>query len=354
MAKSIKKTSETAGLPPGFLIHVGKRMVEKTNIQVMDYNEEGLSERGLEKIEDCEQFKSSNSTSWINIEGLHETEIMEMVGRSFDIHPLVLEDILNTRQRPKLDDYENYIFITLKMLYFGKDDDGLQFEQVSMILGHGYLITFQEQPGDVFDSVRERIRKSKGKIRRQRADYLAYSLIDAIVDNYFVVLERLSERIEAAEKQVTENPTKKTLKEIHRLKNAVIFIRKSIWPLREVIANFSKEESSLVDERTEIYLRDLYDHIIQAIDSIDTAREMLSGLLDIYLSSINNRLNEVMKVLTIFASIFIPLTFVTGIYGMNFVYMPELHVKIAYPAVLSFMVLTAVIMLIAFKRRGWF
>lgn len=354
MAKSIKKTSETAGLPPGFLIHVGKRMVEKTNIQVMDYNEEGLSERGLEKIEDCEQFKSSNSTSWINIEGLHETEIMEMVGRSFDIHPLVLEDILNTKQRPKLDDYENYIFVTLKMLYFGKDDDGLQFEQVSMILGHGYLITFQEQPGDVFDSVRERIRKSKGKIRRQRADYLAYSLIDVIVDNYFVVLERLSERIEAAEKQVTENPTKKTLKEIHRLKNAVIFIRKSIWPLREVIANFSKEESSLVDERTEIYLRDLYDHIIQAIDSIDTAREMLSGLMDIYLSSINNRLNEVMKVLTIFASIFIPLTFVTGIYGMNFVYMPELHVKIAYPAVLSFMVITAVIMLIAFKRRGWF
>ena len=279
--------------------------------------------------------------------------IIEQVGNSFNVHPLVLEDIANTVQRPKMEDFDDYIFVVLRMLRFDEKDDETKTEQISILLGPDFVISFQEREGDVFDIIRERLRNNKGKIRKMGADYLAYSLIDAIVDNYFVILEKRGETIEEMEDKLVTNPTSETLQALHDLKREMIFLRKSVWPLREVISRLERSESPLINKSTFVYLRDVYDHTIQVMDSVDTFRDMLSGMLDIYLSSVSNRMNEVMKVLTVIATIFIPLTFIAGIYGMNFKYMPELGQAWGYPAVLILMLAIAVVMLINFRRKKW-
>jgi magnesium transporter len=354
MTRFLKKFSKKIGLSPGTLVHIGNKKVGKTKIRVIDYDESQLEEKEVEKIEECFPFKEKPTVTWINIDGLHEVEIIEKIGKCYDVHPLVLEDIVNTGQRPKMEDFDDYIFVVLKMLYYDEKENEVIAEQLSLILGSNFVVSFQERVGDVFDPIRERIRNAKGRIRKVGADYLAYALIDAVVDNYFIILEKLGEKIESMEEELVTNPTPETLQTIHNLKREMIFLRKSVWPLRELISGLEREESSLIHESTGLYLRDVYDHTIQVIDTIETYRDMLSGMLDIYLSSVSNRMNEVMKVLTIIATIFIPLTFVAGIYGMNFEFMPELKWHWVYPW--AFWLIIAGItgfLVFYFKRKKW-
>jgi magnesium transporter len=353
MQRLIKKRSLKVGLPPGTLIHIGEKKVEKARITIMDYDETNLEEKEAKTIEESFSFKDKPTVTWINIDGLHEVEIIEKLGSHFGLHPLLLEDILNTDQRPKMEDYGDYIFIVLKMLYHGENKDEIETEQVSLILGSNFVISLQESEGDVFDSLRDRIRKNKGRIRTAGADYLAYALLDAIVDNYFLILENVGEKIEDTEQQLATNPSPETLQYIRELKTEMIYLRKSIWPLRELINGLERCESTLIHQSTGAYLRDVYDHTIQIIDTVESYRDMISGMVDIYLSSISNKMNEVMKVLTIFASIFIPLTFVAGLYGMNFEFMPELKWHWGYFTLLSVMALIGISLVFYFKRKKW-
>lgn len=354
MTGLIKKRSEKAGLPPGTLVHIGEKKTEKAKITIIDYDEAQFEEKEAKTIEECFPFKDKPTTTWINIEGLHELAIIEKIGEHFGLHPLLLEDIANTEQRPKMEDYGERIFIVLKMLFHDEKANEAKAEQVSLILGPNFVISFQEGiKGDVFDPVRERIRNGKGRTRKMGADYLAYALVDAIVDNYFLILEKLGEKIEDIEEELVTNPASETLRGIHHLKREMIFLRKSVWPLREVLSCLERGESSLIHATTRIYLRDVYDHTIQIIDTIEAFRDMLSGMLDIYLSSISNRMNQIMKVLTIIATIFIPLTFIVGIYGMNFEYMPELKWRWGYFLVLGIMAIIGVWMLIYFRKKRW-
>jgi magnesium transporter len=341
------------GLPPGELIHIGEKKTEKVKITVIDYSPDKFQEKEVKKAEDCFPFKRKPTVTWINIDGLHQIDVIEKLGECFEIHPLVQEDILNTDQRPKIEDFEKYIFIVLKMLYTDEKTHEIHSEQVSLILGSNFVISFQESIGDVFDTIRERIRNSKGRIRKMGADYLAYGLIDAIVDNYFSILEKIGEKIEGIENEIVADPTPEKLQIIHNLKREMIYLRKSVWPLREVISGLQRGESRLVKKPTQIYLRDLYDHTIQVMDTIETFRDMTSGMLDIYMSSVSNKMNEVMKVLTIFAAIFIPLTFIAGVYGMNFQFMPELDWKWGYFAALFGMLAVGVSLLFYFRRKKW-
>jgi magnesium transporter len=353
MRRLIRRRSEKAGLPPGTLVHIGEKRVEKVKIEIIDYDETQITEKEAATIEECFPFKDKPTVTWINIDGLHEVDIIEKLGNHFGLHPLLLEDILNTEQRPKLEEFENYVFFVLKMIFSDDNDSEIKAEQVSLILGPNFVISFQEREGDVFDAVRDRIRKSKGRIRKAGADYLAYALLDSIVDSYFTVLENIGEKIEDTEQQLTINPGTQTLHLIRKLKNEMIFLRKSIWPLRELISGLARLETSLVQKSTTLYIRDVYDHTIQVIDTIESYRDMISGMLDIYLSSISNKMNEVMKVLTIFASIFIPLTFVAGIYGMNFQNMPELGWGWGYFGALGFMALIGIVLVLYFKKKKW-
>jgi magnesium transporter len=353
VARLIKKISKTAGTVPGTLIHVGEKRAEKVKITLIDYDEKEFQEKKLETIEDCFPFKETRTVTWINVDGIHDIEIMEKIGKHFDFHPLLLEDVVNTGQRPKMEDFEKYVFMVLKMLYHDDNGEDTIAEQVSIVLGPNYVISFQEKEGDVFNAVRERIRNNKGRIRKMGTDYLAYSLLDAIVDNYFLILEKIGDKIEGIEEDLVKNPTPETLTNIHALKNDMVFLRKSIWPLRELISGLERGEVRLINKSTRVYLRDVYDHTIQVIDTVETFRDMASGILDIYLSSISNRMNEVMKVLTIFAALFIPLTFVAGVYGMNFKFMPELEWRWGYFTVLGVMTLIGLSMMLFFKRKKW-
>ena len=312
-----------------------------------------MEEKEAKEVEECFPFKDKPTVTWINIDGIQRIDVIEKIGKHFNLHPLALEDIVNTGQRPKMEDFVDYIFVVLKMLYYDEKERETKAEQLSLVLGPNWVISFQENEGDVFDPIRERIRADKGRIRKMGADYLVYALIDAVVDNYFLILEKIGEKIEEIEDELVANPAPETLQAIHNLKRQMIFLRKSVWPLREVISRLERWESQLINKSTDIYLRDVYDHTIQVIDAIETFRDMLSGMLDIYLSSVSNRMNEVMKVLTIIATIFIPLTLVAGLYGMNFRYMPELEWPWGYPLVLFFMFAIGVLMLIYFRKKKW-
>ncbi|UCG66906.1 MAG: magnesium/cobalt transporter CorA [Deltaproteobacteria bacterium] len=353
MLKLFRKTSKKAGLAPGTLVHDGDKKVEKAKITIIDYDATQFQEKELDTIEECFPFKDTPTVTWINIDGLHEVQIIEKIGKHFSIHPLVLEDILHSGQRPKMEDFEDHIFLVVKMFYYDEKNNEIKMEQVSLLLGSNFVISFQEREGDIFNPIRERIRNHKGRIRRMKADYLGYALLDTIVDNYFIILEKIGEDIENMEEELVTRPTPETLQTIHNLKRELIVLRKSIWPLREVVNSLERGESPLINEATGVYLRDVYDHTIQVIDTIETFRDMVSGMLDIYLSSISNKMNEVMKVLTIIATIFIPLTFVAGIYGMNFEFMPELKWHWGYFAALLVMVAVAVIMVFYFRRKRW-
>ncbi|MFO8165571.1 MAG: magnesium/cobalt transporter CorA [Thermodesulfobacteriota bacterium] len=353
MLKLFTKTIRKVGLSPGTLIQIPETKTEKVKITIIDYDATQLQEKEAATITECFPFKNKPTVTWINIDNIHQVEVMEKIGAHFGIHQLTLEDIMNTGQRPKMEDFEDYIFMVVKMIYYDENDNEIKTEQISLLIGPTFVISFQEKEGDVFNPIRDRIRKAQGRIRKMKADYLAYALIDTIVDHYFVVLEKLGEKIEDIEEALITNPTPETLQNIHTLKRELIFMRKSIWPLREVVNKMERGESSLIDKSIEVYLRDIYDHTIQVVDTIETFRDMVSGMLDIYLSSISNKMNEVMKVLTIIATIFIPLTFIAGIYGMNFKYMPELEWYWGYAVALILMGLIAFAMVLYFRNKKW-
>lgn len=353
MPKLIKRISRKTGLPPGALVHVGEKKQEEAKITVMDYDQDAFETRQAGSVEECFPFKDTQTVTWINVDGLHDVEILKKLGECYGLHALVLEDILNTGQRPKIEDFEEYLFVVLKMLYRDTDTNEIVSEQVSLVLTQHVVISFQEREGDVFAPVRERIKNGKGKIRKMGADYLAYALLDAVVDHYFIVLEELGEKIESMEEGLVSDPKPETLQAIYGMKRELIYLRKSVWPLREVVSSLERGEPVLIKDVTQVYLRDLYDHTIQVIDTIETFRDTVSGMLDIYLSSTSNRMNEVMKVLTIIATIFIPLGFVAGLYGMNFDYMPELHWPGGYFFALTIMLLVGGSMLLYFRRKRW-
>jgi magnesium transporter len=353
MQKLIKKRSEKTGLPPGTLVHIGEKKAETPKITIMDYDETHFQEKEIKTIEECFLFKDTPTVTWINIDSLHQVEILEKLGECYGFHPLVLEDILNTDQRPKMEDYGEYLYIVLRILNYNDKSGEIESEQISLILGPNFIISFQEKEGTFFNPVRERIRNGKGRIRKMGPDYLAYALLDLIVDNYFVIMEKLGEKIEFLEEELVTQPGPETLQTIHHLKREMIFFRKAVWPLREVIGSLERGESPLIKGTSRVYLRDVYDHTIQVIDTIETFRDMVSGMLDIYLSSISNRLNAVMKVLTIIATIFMPLTFIAGIYGMNFKYMPELEWRWGYLMFWLIMIGIGAFMLIYFKKKRW-
>ena len=353
MQRLFKKVLKKPGLPPGTLVHVGEKKTKEVTIRIIDYDEGNFQDKVVEKPEDCFTFKDQPNVTWINVEGIHQVDIIERIGIHFDLHPLILEDIVHTDQRPKIEDMEQNIFIIIKLLNYSETTNEVEAEQLSLVLGSNFVLSFHERYSDIFNPVIERIRNSKGRIRKVGSDYLVYALIDTVVDNYFIILEKIGERIESMEEELVTNPTPFTLQEIHSLKREMIFLRKSVWPLREVVSVLTRDESPLIKESTIIFLRDVYDHTIHVIDTIEIFRDMVSGMLDIYLSSLSNKMNDVMKVLTIIATIFIPLTFIAGIYGMNFKYMPELEWYWSYPAVWLVIIIVSVSMVIYFKRKEW-
>ncbi len=356
MAKKLlkKRPKKKIGVAPGTLVHVGEPSQEQITINLIDYDADRLQEETLTigEVQHCCRLRTSPTVSWINVNGVHEIGHIEALGSCFGLHPLVLEDILNTDHRPKFEDYGDYLFLVLKMLIYDRES-GIRTEQVSLVLGPGYVLSFQEKVGDVFDGVRDRLRSGKGRIRKQGADYLAYALMDAIVDGYFAILENIGDEIEDMEQELVTAPSPQTLNRIHHFKREMILLRKSVWPLREVISGLQRGESELVGETTAVFLRDVYDHTIQVVDTVETFRDIIAGMLDLYLSSISNRMNEVMKLLTVIATIFIPLTFIAGIYGMNFEYMPELKWRWAYFALWGVMLAVAGGMFVFFRRRKW-
>lgn len=339
-------------MPPGALVYIGERDAKQVKINLIDYDTLHVDERELTAIEECFPFRDTSSVTWINIDGLQDTTLIESLGHHFQLHPLLLEDLMNTNHRPKMEDFGDYIFVVMKMIYHSRQSGRVEVEHVSLVLGQNWVITFQEHEEDTFGHIRERIRMG-GRIRKQGTDYLAYALLDGVIDNYFAVLEEFGDQIENTSTEITINPKSETLQTISDMKQEMILLRKSVWPMRETVGKMQRSESPLIQDTTKIYLRDVYDHTIQIIDTIESFRDMVSGMLDVYLSSLSNRMNAVMKVLTVFAAIFIPLTFVTGIYGMNFSYMPELDWHYGYLGSLIAMGVIAAVMLVYFKKKRW-
>jgi len=349
----MKRKAKTSGHPPGTVVFTGEKKVENVQVTLIEYDERVSEEKEIRNVADFVPARKKPSVSWINVNGLHDTRLIETFGERFGLHPLVLEDIVNIDHRPKVDEFEGYLFIVLKMITYRNDRNKIDIEHVSLVVGNNFVLSFQEREGDVFGQIRERIHMAKGRIRKMGADYLAYTLVDAIVDKYFDVLEETGERFEALEEELLSDPRPETSARINGIKRDLIYLRKSVWPLREIIANLERGESAIMKPSTHVFLRDVHDHTIQVIDTLETYRDMISGLLDMYLSSISNRMNEVMKVLTLIATIFIPLTFIAGIYGMNFRHMPELGWRWGYFAVLIVMGCVGAVMVFFFKRKRW-
>jgi magnesium transporter len=362
MKKSILKTLKISrlipktGKPysvPGTVEYVGKEREVPVKIHILDYNETDFTEKNLNTIAESIPFRESPSVTWLNITGVHDESIIQEVGEIFKIHPLVLEDIANTTQRPKVEDHDSFLFVVIKMAYSNIENGEIILEQLSMLVGKDFVISLQEKEGDILEGLRERIRNSKGRIRRLGSDYLMYGIIDTVVDHYFSVMEHIGEEIEGLEQQLMLSASQELLTRIYGLKQELVFLRRSIWPMREVVSTLQRTEHELVSKDTFVYLRDVYDHTVQVVETVETFRDMSSGMLDLYLSTVSNKMNEVMKVLTIFAAIFIPLTFIAGVYGMNFEFMPELKWKLAYPVWWSITIILVIGMLIYFRKRKW-
>ncbi len=344
--------SQKTGLAPGSLVHVGRQFSEETAITLIRYDETGIIEKPIASIADLKTEKDLPGVSWVNIDGLKNIAMLGELGEIFCLHPLILEDILNTEQRPKIEDMTDYLYVVLRNFHNHTGDTVLS-EQVSLVLGKHFVLSFQEKPSTLFDSVRERLRTAKGRLRKAGSDYLLHALIDNVVDNYFILLEDIEDRIEQIEDGLVRRPTPQKLQALHRLKRELILLRKAIWPLRETVSSLQRADSPLIEGSNALYFKDIFDHIIAIIDTVDTFRDMLSGMLDLYLSTISIRLNEVMKVLTIIATIFMPLSFIVGIYGMNFEFIPELKWHWGYFAVWGVMLGVVGGMMIYFKRKKW-
>ncbi|MCB1709462.1 MAG: magnesium/cobalt transporter CorA [Halioglobus sp.] len=353
-SKSRGHASHKSGLPPGSLVHVGPVLVDETCISVIDYSKESVSESRVESIEQLLPYRDSETVTWVIVEGLARVEFIEQIGAMFGIHQLVLEDILNTHQRPKFEEYDDYLYIVLKGMMSVGEKFTVSYEQISLLVLEKVVFAFKEKKDGLFEPVIQRIRTSKGRFRSMGADFLTYSILDAIIDQNFILIDSLDESITALEDQLLAGePSSATLNGIQRLKREIVGVRRYVSPIRELINEMLRSESKLIDERTHIYLRDVSDHAMRIIESIELHRDVISGLLDIYISSVSNKMNEVMKVLTVFASIFIPMTFLTGIYGMNFDYMPELKMHWAYPALWLVFLTIPTVLLVYFKRKKW-
>lgn len=332
-----------------------QRTLKDNLISVLDYSETHLEEKETHDLAECVRYKNTPEVTWINIDNVPPLNFLSELGLGFDLHPVILEDIVNPNQRPKIEILDDYIYLVLKMLTPDKAGKHVFVsEQVSIIMASKFVITLQQGVrGDAFDHPRELIRKEKTRIRSLGTDYLTYELIDGIVNNYFKVLEDFGERIEDLETELIKNPNQKTLRSIYALKREVLGLRKAIWPLREVVDILERGDSRLIKKETRIYLRDIYDRVVQAMDTLETYRDMASGMLDIYLSSVSNRLNSVMKILTIITTIFMPLSFLAGLYGMNFRYMPGLDSPIGFDMMVGVMAMVFVGMLLFFRKKGW-
>ncbi len=354
MFESLHRRISKKGLPPGTVTYVGRDQTRPVALEVIHVTPEGVRQDRLDNAEACAAFVDSQSLCWINVDGLHDPECLTRLGELFRLHPLVLEDIAHTGQRPKLDELDGALFLVLKMLRYDEDERRIEDEQVSFVLQENTLLTFQEKGGgDVFGEARKRLLAGSGKLAKSGPDYLMYALIDAVVDNYFVVLERMGEDIEEVEEALLASPSPGELETIHGLRREALFLRRFIWPLREVVARLDKGGSPLIQDTTIVYLRDLYDHTIQVMDTVETFRDMLSGMLELYLSNVSLKLNETMKVLTMISTIFMPLSFLASLYGMNFRHMPELETQYGYFVVLGVMACTVTGMVLFFRRRGW-
>ncbi|MCA0154212.1 magnesium/cobalt transporter CorA [Winogradskyella vincentii] len=351
--KRTQKYKKQIGQIPGTLVYTGEKSDKKFHVECFDYTKDNIEESILLNIEEAINYKETESVTWINVEGLKYTDEIENIGKQYGLHPLVLEDIVNTTQRPKIDEYENYIFIVLKMLYYDKDEN-IIIEQVSFVLGENYVLTFQESEGDVFGSIRDRLRLNRGRIRGMKSDYLLYTLIDAVVDNYFTIIETLGNKIEDLETDLFTGTVREDINiEVQQLKREILKVRRAIFPLREIINRIEKGDHPFIFKRTITYFRDIYDHLVQVTENLDIYREMIWSLMDMYMTTISNKMNEVMKVLTIIATIFIPLTFIAGIYGMNFDNIPELHYKYSYYILWGIMIMLFLGMIYYFKKKKW-
>lgn len=348
----MKSRNSNIGLPPGTLVYNGTSTNERVKITLIEYNETEFFEQEFFDLSECMSHVKPNMTKWINVEGVHKTELIETIGKNYDIHPLTLEDIVHVDQRSKFEEYDNYALGIMKMITF---DTEIHAEQLSLILLNNTVLSFQEPSGgDAFDVIRSRLRQAKGRVRKLGADYLFYALIDSVVDSYFHIIEKIGDAVEEIEEEIMNNANKNSLIKLYELKRELIFLRKQVWPMRDMISNMIRSETEMISKNTQIFLRDLLDHSTRIIDTVETYRDLLSGIMDVYLSNTSNRMNEVMKVLTIMSSIFIPVTFIAGVYGMNFDVMPELRSPHGYLMVWIVMIAIMLGQIIYFKRKKWF
>ncbi len=354
MRKIVTSRSSHVGAPPGTVSLKSGEKSRPARINIIQYDKDKYSSTEIKDAAQCRRYREASGVTWINIDGISDIPTITEVCRIFEIHPLVLEDIININQRPKMDEYEGYIYLTTKMLYEEEKTRNILIEQLSFILMGDTVISFQEREGDIFSPIRERIEQDIGFIRKRGGDYLLYALLDAVVDNYFVIIENIEDNMQALENSVLKEPRNSDLRRLQHLKNDLVFLRRYMWPTRDIVGRMAHGDVSLIKGETHVFMRDVYDHTMQVIETIETFQEIATGMLDIYLSSLNNRMNAIMKFLTIIATIFIPLTFITGIYGMNFHYMPELGWRWGYPVALSLMLIIAVVMIVYFKKKKWF
>ena len=353
MAKrTSRKSQSTAGKAPGSIVHTGPERNHQVSLSFFSYDRETVQESAGLKANEIPAETVERKNLWINVNGVHDIEFVESIGNRFNLHPLVLEDIANTQERPKIENFDRYLYFVMNMVDLNVGQ-GILIEQVSIILGPDFIISFQEDPDDIFDPIRKRLRMQGSRVRKYGADYLTYLLLDAVVDRYFIILEHLGDRISETELELMEHPDKETLNTIFDLKRQLNRLSRAVWPMREIVGNMKRMDSPLISKEHNAFLRDFHDHILSVIDTVETYRDSLSSMVDLYLSQTSNKMNEIMKVLTIISTIFIPLTFITGFYGMNFDFMPELHSEWSYPLVVGVMILMVVIQLIYFKRKKW-
>ncbi len=353
VGRLVHRAPTRPGAPPGALEHAGPRRVDTVRLRLMEYDADQLREEDLSDLGPALAVRDGSLVGWVNVDGLHDAEVLGRLRDHFGLHPLVMEDVVHLGQRAKLEEYDGFLFLVLPMLHFDDRHQTVEVEQLSLVLGPTWVLTFQERVGDVFEPVRERLRASHGRIRQRGADYLAYALVDAVVDRYFHILERLGDLAEALEEEVVGDPAPQILKRVNHLRRELLLVRKSVWPLREATNQLARTESELVSESTQVFVRDVHDHAVRVIETVETLRDLVAGMAELYLFGVGQRTNEVMKVLTIMASIFIPLTFLVGVYGMNFEFMPELGISWAYPALWGVMLGMAGLMLWYFRRKGW-
>jgi magnesium transporter len=346
-----RQRSKKSFLPPGTVEADVSLQAQRVVITVLQFNESFIEEKVFYNLSDFKDISSTSYVTWINVDGIHDASVIEKIGSLYEIHPLTLEDIANTDQRPKFEDYENYVVVMMKMLYY---DSELHNEQLSVVLKNNVVITFQENHGgDAFYPIRKRLKEAKGRVRKYGADYLCYALIDAVVDSYFNILEVIGDKIELMDEQLIAEPTPDTLQVLHSMKREMIFLRKSVWPVRDMVNSLERSETTLIQPSTDVYLRDVHDHVIRVIETVENYRDLINGMMDIYLSSLSNKMNEVMKVLTIISTLFIPVTFIVGVYGMNFDYMPELRSPYGYGATWLVMLVIMISLLYYFRRKKW-